>query len=213
MKFILFVEGWTESVCVPAFLKRWLDVRLEKRVGVKPVRFEGCVEFEREMSKKAIMYLNGPDQADIVGVVGLLDLYGPTFYPENTTTASERLSWATTKLEKRVGHDKFKMFFAVHEVEAWLLSDPTLFPREVGRALRSESEHPEEVNFDNPPSKRLNDVYFRKTDRGYKKTTHGSQLFAKLDPDVAASKCPQLRCMLECMLEMAKNAGEKADQL
>jgi len=207
MKFILFVEGWTESVCVPAFLKRWLDVRLQKRVGVKPVRFEGCVEFQRDMSKKAIMYLNGPDQADIVGVIGLLDLYGPTFYPQNMSTAGERVSWAKTELERKVGQNKFKMFFAVHEVEAWLLSDPQLLPRKVGDALRQESSHPEEVNFNTPPSKQLHDLYLRETGRAYKKITYGAQLFQKLDPELAATKCPNLKKMLECMLEMAKAAG------
>ncbi len=28
MKFVLLVEGYTEQKAIPAFLKRWLDVRL-----------------------------------------------------------------------------------------------------------------------------------------------------------------------------------------
>ncbi len=36
MKFKLFVEGYTEQKAIPAFLKRWLDVQLDKRIGTKP---------------------------------------------------------------------------------------------------------------------------------------------------------------------------------
>ena len=41
MRFILFVEGYTEDKALPAFLKRWLDARLTSPVGIKVVRFEG----------------------------------------------------------------------------------------------------------------------------------------------------------------------------
>jgi len=35
MKFILFVEGRTEDKALPAFLKKWLDPRLESPVGIR----------------------------------------------------------------------------------------------------------------------------------------------------------------------------------
>jgi hypothetical protein len=31
MKFVLFVEGYTEKKALPEFLKRWLDPRLSQR--------------------------------------------------------------------------------------------------------------------------------------------------------------------------------------
>ncbi|MHB1425063.1 MAG: hypothetical protein ACYC3I_17975 [Gemmataceae bacterium] len=40
-----------------------------------------------------------------------------------------------------------------------------------------------------------------------KKTTYGKQLFSKLDPLVAVSKCPYLKAMLDEMLLLAKAAG------
>jgi hypothetical protein len=42
VNFALFVEGPTERA-IPAFIKRWLDPRLTRPVGVKPVRFHGEV--------------------------------------------------------------------------------------------------------------------------------------------------------------------------
>jgi hypothetical protein len=169
MKFVLFVEGHTEKKGVAPFLKRYIDEKLSVKVGVKPVRFEGWPEMVKGMPKKALMYLEGPDRNDIIAVIGLLDLYGPTFYPKNIVTASERLGWAKNHLENTVKDKRFKMFFAVHEVEAWLLSQPEVFPRDVGQELDSESKNPEEVNFENPPSKRLQQLYLQKTGRNYKK--------------------------------------------
>jgi len=142
------------------------------------------------MPKKAKMYLESPMDSDVLGVIGLMDLYGPLFYPDDQTTASERLSWARNKLERSVASDRFAMFFAVHEIEAWLLSQPQLFPDPVN---------------DTPPSKLLGQLYQDKTGRTYKKVTYGGQLFAKLDPELAANKCPELKRMLECMLQMAND--------
>jgi hypothetical protein len=207
MKFVLFIEGHTEKA-LPEFLKRWLDPRLAKPVGIKTVRFDGWQELVKDSPKKAAMHLEGPDKDDIIAVIALIDLYGPTFYPDNMKTADERCNWAKNELEKKVGHPKFYQFFAVHETEAWLLSAPDLFPMEVKTALPAKAANPEKVNFDEPPAKLLERLYDLKTDRRYKKVTHGKELFSRLDPNVAYGKCPRLRELLEKMLELAEGAEE-----
>ena len=207
MKFVLFVEGATEQKAVPRFLKRWLDSKLVNPVGIKPVRFHGWPEMRKEMPKKARMYLDGSRPTDIVAVIGLMDLYGPTFYPAELASVAERLNWARGELEKNVGLGRFRMFFAIHEVEAWLLSQPQLFPPEVRRAIEKANKHPEDVNFGCPPSKLLGELYLKNTDRTYKKVAYGSQLFNRLDPKLAADQCPELKRMLECMLQMARDVG------
>ena len=178
MNFIFFVEGHTERNVVAQFMKRWLDPRLQQSVGVRTVRFNGWREMVKDITKKTLMYLNGPDNQEIISVVGLLDLYGPDFYPASKNTAQEKLVWATNEVERKVQHDRFKMFFAVHEVEAWLLSQPEIFPRGIQKQLQEESESPENVDFDEPPAKFLDKIYMKETKRGYKKTVHGSQLFS-----------------------------------
>ncbi|HKV38855.1 MAG TPA: DUF4276 family protein [Blastocatellia bacterium] len=203
MKFILFVEGHTEKKALPDFLKRWLDARLPQPVGIKPVRFEGLAELWRDAPRKARLYLNGPDRDDICGVISLLDLYGPEFYPDHVKSARDRYKWAKEEMEKRVGHPKFRQFFAVHETEAWLLSNPEIFPAEIRDALKPKSAQPETVNFDDPPAKLLERLYWEKLKRTYKKTTNGKQLFDKLDPAVAYARCPRLKDMLDEMLKMA----------
>jgi len=40
-----------------------------------------------------------------------------------------------------------------------------------------------------------------------KLVTHGSELFRKLEPDLAYKKCPRLEELLDEMLKLAKEAG------
>lgn len=210
MKFLLFVEGHTEKKALPDFLKRWLDPKLEQKVGIKVVRFDGWSDYRKDTPKKARMYLDSDDRNDIVGVIGLLDLYGPTFYPADKTSAADRYTWAKKNIEDEVARPKFRQHFAVHECEAWLLSHQEVLPDEVKRALPGKCANPEEVNFNEPPKKLLQKLYREKLKSTYKEVTHGAALFASLDPTVAYGKCPRLKAMMDDMLKLAEEAGLKA---
>ena len=207
MRFVLLVEGQTERDSAAAFLKRWLDPQLSQPVGIQPVAFDGYADLMRKMSTKARMHLQGPKRSEVVAVIGLLDLYGPTFYPSDKTTVDERFAWGKEHFEKEVNLEKFRLFFAVHEFEAWLLSQPDIFSRDITNAFPSKIVQPERVNFVEPPAKLLDRVYQQQTRRNYKKTTYGKQLFAKLDPNIAIGKCPYLKALLDEMLALAKAAG------
>jgi hypothetical protein len=207
MKFVLFVEGYTEQKAVPSFLKRWLDPRLGQPVGIKPVRFEGWPELVDDVEKKARLYLEGSAGSDVIAVVSLLDLYGPTIYPPDRQSAADRDQWGREHIEKKVNHEKFRHFFAVHETEAWLLSQPEIFPDEIRRVFPKKVTTPEQVNFNEPPACLLKNLYMQVTRKPYKKVVDGGQLFGKLDPDVAYDKCPRLKALLDEMLTLAKAAG------
>lgn len=200
MKFVLFVEGETERKALPDFFRRWLDGKLSHPVGIQVVKFEGWAELVKDTPKKARMYLQQPD---VIAVIALLDLYGPTFFPGNKREADERFEWARKDIEGKVGEKRFRQFFAVHEVEAWLLSNPSIFPHDLMQAVKSKSLRPELVNLDEPPSVFLERVYLQYTKRTYKKVTHGKDLFDKLDPEEACSKCPRLKQLLDEMLVLA----------
>ncbi len=203
MKFVLFVEGHTEHKAIPSFLKRWLDPKLSQPVGIQSIRFNGWPELVKDAPVKARLYLS---RDDVIPVIALLDLYGPTIYPQGKKTPDERYVWAKHYLEKKVGLRRFFQFFAVHEVEAWLFSDPSVFPSLIRTQIAGLSQYPERVNGANPPAKRLNNFYQRQTGRGYKKVVYGKDLFSKLDPDVAYGKCPRLKDILDKMLALAESA-------
>jgi len=206
VKFILFVEGSTEHRALPEFLKRWLDPKLSRPVGISPVSFDGNDKYISEVKKKAALHLNGPKRQGIIAVIGLLDLYGLKF-PSHLSSAEGRYDWAKQDLEKRVGHPQFRQFFAVHELEAWPLSDPGIFLEQVKKAILAVTANPESVNFNQPPVRLLKKLYSEKLKRDYKKIVDGYDLFSKLDPEVAYQKCPRLKEMLDEMLRLAKDSG------
>lgn len=138
--------------------------------------------------------------------MSLLDLYGPTFYPAHLTSADEKYSWAKADIEKEVGHGKFRHFFAVHETEAWLLSQPEVFDANVRGGFPGRVEYPETVNFNESPARLLDRLYRNRLNTTYKKIVNGRELFDRLDPGVAYAKCPRLREMLDEMLKMSKDA-------
>ena len=209
MKFLLFVEGEAERRVLPGFLKRWLDPKLNRRVGIDAVFFSGCGDYLNRFEKKVSFRFNGPDRDDIIGIIGLLDLYGlpNNFFPAHLVTAKERYDWAKKELENRVGHQKFQQFFAVHELEAWLLSDPVLFPAQVRNAFPGTVAKPESVNFNQPPCQLLQKLYSEKMKRRYNKLVDGTDLFGKLDPETAYRKCQRLQEMLDQMLLLAKDSN------
>lgn len=204
MRFVLFVEGETEQKVLPAFFKRWLDPRLPSPVGIKPVKFKGWGHLCKELKTKANMYLNGPDKDEIIAIISLLDLYGPDCFPTNLQSIEEKVCWGTQKIEDMIAHPRFRHYFAVHELEAWLLSDPQLFPNSVARAIPP--KEPELINMQQPPKALLRSLYRTKTNSTYKEIIHGTDLFGRLDPNLAYQKCPYLRQMLDDMLELAIKA-------
>ncbi|MGA3043580.1 MAG: DUF4276 family protein [Bryobacteraceae bacterium] len=202
MKFALYVEGYTERA-LSAFLKRWLDPRLSIDVRVDPVRFSGSGDYLKSFAQRA---KKGLDSGRLTAVVGLLDLYRVGLdFPPNLTT-DEKCTWAKAELERQVGDPRFRQHFAVHETEAWLLSDPEIFPTPIRERLKRPAKRPESVNFREPPAKLLERAY-RAEGLDYKKVTDGSKLFAKLAPNLSYERCPHLRMLLDDMLSLAKAAG------
>lgn len=204
MKFVLFCEGWTEKAALPDFLRRWLHAQLSVRIGIKTVRFNGWQELVKDAPTKTELHLR---DKDVIAVIGLLDLYGPTFYPPENHTVEERYQWAKHYIEKSVGNSRYHQHFAVHEVEAWLLSQPTLFPDAVAKKLPGIVAHPEIVNFHEPPSYLLDRLYSEALKKGYKKTTNGKDLFSRLEPDVVRQKCPYFKRLSDELIKLAKQHG------
>lgn len=206
MKFVLFVEGHAEQA-LPAFLARWLNPQLSTPVGIQALRFDGAADMIKLMPARAKLYSDNPKQ-DVIAVIGLLDVYGlPLTIPTEHDTPGKQCAWAKQHLEQHVGQPKYKQFFAVHETEAWLLSQPSIFPAGLRIDLAARAQHPETVNNQEPPAKLLTRLYRARLHKDYKKTVDGANLFADLDPAEAYRKCPHLKLMLDEMLQLAHDCG------
>jgi len=204
VKFVFFVEGHTEKRALGDFIKRWLDAKLSQPVRIKTVRFDGWRDYVNHIERKVALNLSGKAGADVIATVGLLDLYGPTFYPSGVTAAAQRYTWAKQHIEGKVGNPKFRQYFAVHETEAWLLADPAILPVQIRNALPGNCAQPETVNFVEPPSHLLTRLYRSQLNVPYKKVTDGASLFGMLQPEVARGKCPYLKQLLDDLLALAK---------
>lgn len=203
MKFILFVEGTTEAKALPAFFKRWLDPRLDQPIGIDAVHFDGVAELIAESPSRAEKYLNAT-RREVVAVIALLDLQGlPLSYPASVTSTAETVEWAKREMESRANNTRFRQFFIVHELEAWLLSDLAIFPKDLLSAFPDKAKQPEKVNSHEPPSKLLARLY-QKMNKKYKKPVDGEKLFSKLNPETAYAKCPHLKALLDEMLTLAQ---------
>lgn len=206
MRFLLFVEGQTEKYALRDFLKRWLDPKLKSRVGIDVVLFKGVHHYYSEVAKTVNRIFSGSTGDDVIAAIGLLDLYGLEIYPQHLEGVRERYTWAKENLERKVDHPKFRQHFAVHETEAWVLSQAEILPPAVSKALPGKCSRPETVNFDQPPSKLLIRLYQEKLRQRYKKPIDGTNLFRSLSPQAAYDKCPALKALLDDMLSLAQEA-------
>ena len=205
MLLLILVEGDTEDKVLAGFLARWLNSRLKENVVIKTINFKGYANYYKEAAQKAIMHLNSPRGEALVAVVGLLDLYGPNFFPANVCSVDEKYWWAKVHMEQKVDSKKFKQHFAVHELEAWLLSDPSIFSDVISKGVKEVTDAPELVNSEQPPAKLLNSLYMEEFHRTYKKVTEGYRLFQKLDPEIVRNKCPYFKIFTDELYDLAVN--------
>ena len=207
MKFFIFVEGHAERMAIRDFLARWLNPQLHQPVAITPIKFKGSGDLQKDVAKRAKLILNDPrDGADVLAVISLLDFYGAKFsYPKGIDSVEDKCRWAKQDIEQRVAEPRFRHFFAVHEFEAWLLSQPAIFPADIHRCLPHRA--PEGVNLSEPPKALLRRLYRETTARNYKETVNGPDLFRKLNPVEAYAKCPNLQALLDEMLQLARTAG------
>jgi len=194
---LLYVEGDTEEAALPDFFDRWLRDK-GSDVKIKAVNFQGVGNYLREFSKRAKRDLS---DGYARGIIGLIDLYGLRL-PFPPGPVGERCAWAKDELERRVGDRRFRQHFAVHETEAWLLAGANLFPPEID--VRLPKTPPEGINFDNPPGRLLQNLYSAHLDRNYGKVIDGTELFQRLDPNVASARCPHLKILLDDVMALAR---------
>lgn len=196
MKLIVLVEGETERDAFSPFLRKWLNTRLQRPISVKVRRFKGT-QYLSKFAASAKLIL----QEDATTIVlGLIDRYEWKLpVPPGEVNPHE---WGRRHLETKVANTRFRQHVAYHQTEAWLLSDPSIFPEAVRNKLPAKA--PEEINLNEPPGKLLHRLYRDHERREYSKRIDGTELFNALSPEIAYRTCPKLRAMLDDILSLAR---------
>lgn len=202
MRFILIVEGDTEKRSIEGLIRKHLVEKTGQNIGVRAININGYGNFFRDLPQKVKKYLAGPDKEEILAIVGLMDLYKTPYARDVNCSIRERILQGTQLFEDSVKQDRFRMFFAVHEYEAWLLSDVEKFDPAIRGRIASHARNPEEVNTDEPPSKYLKRIYSEYLHREYKKTVDGKVLMGRVDPQKVYEKCPNFRAMIDFFVSL-----------
>jgi len=212
VRFVVLVEGDTERRMLGRLLGCWLNKegRLGSKVGVHAESVGGCPATAPETVRRAATHLTAPKRSDVIAVAALSDWYTPDqgLQRDVPKETADPIAWAASRLERKANlGPRFRAFFAVHEIEAWLWSQPDVLPRDVAAAVAADKRAPEEVNENEPPSHRLKRLYRKHFNRDYRKVADGANLFRELRPEVAYDRCPHLAKMLDWMLEKARETG------
>jgi hypothetical protein len=190
------VEGKTEDAFkshLIAFLKTRLPGRMPK---LDFDRFEGRIPKQSSLKRRVALYLNErPVSAD--HVVALTDVYTGT---SDFQTAED----AKHKMREWVGDERrFHAHAAQYDFEAWLLPFWEEIQRLAGSNRSSPGPRPELVNHQNPPSRRIEEVFRTGRGRRYVKARDGLRILSGQDLLVSANACPELKAFLNTLLGLA----------
>jgi hypothetical protein len=200
----ILVEGQTEELFVDNILAQHLVqnrivltpiVHTTKSVDVGPNYKGGLAKYHSV--KKQIQALLHDKSTTLVTT--LLDFYGipsdfPGFDTMPTGTCYERVVHLEQRLQEDIFHSKFLAHFSLHEFEAILFASPqaiaSYFPSlnilSRLQKIRNDVTSPEEINEDQPPSKRLKEIL----PSTYRKPEDGQSITASIGLELIRQQCP-----------------------
>ena len=194
MKIVLLVEGKTETA-VKEILKKFLDsqaaVQGRPRVGLKTKPLDSKLLSDERLRDQVAISLRDPA---VECVVALIDVY-PAFPSAQA---------AKTFLRDTVGaNPRFHAHAAQFDTEAWLLP----FWPDICRKLRVQRQppggNPEQIDRQNPPSRRLTELY-RIAGRDYDKPRDARAILDGRDLTVIAACCPEFKLFLNTLMVCAR---------
>jgi hypothetical protein len=192
MRIAILVEGKTEKAFM-VHLRRFLETRTKGHMPrLDPVPYDGRIPKGERLRREIERLLSdGPRAAD--AVVALTDVY---------TGSQEFQSAADAKAKMRqwVGDPHA----AQHDFEAWLLPYWSDLQKLAGHNMALPESPPENVDHDNPPARRIKDLFLKGTrGRAYVKARDAGRVLQGKDLLIAASACPELKAFLNTLLGLA----------
>jgi hypothetical protein len=193
MTIVLLAEGRTE-VALRGPLKEFLDARAALR-GCPRVALRIKDIMTLNEGKLRARIRNELAQADVTGVIGLIDVY-PNF--QNAAAARDFLRGAAGD------EPRFHPHAAQYEVEAWLLPYWSDICCRLGVRHTAPATQPELVNDIRPPSAWLAELYrLANPPRKYTKPIEMAAILKGKDLTVAANQCAELKALLNTLLNLS----------
>jgi hypothetical protein len=199
-KIIIICEGETEENSVKSFLAPYLR-RVNPSIGLKPIRSK-C------LMAKVRAYTNDAFDKSAKAVFTLFDIYEfPCQNFRQTDDVHSRVVKAKEYImqQTRINHQSFYPHFAVHETEAWFFSDNHAMQKFLKSSSNFERPEPEALNFQNHPSKRINDLSNRYRKTRYDKNFDSRQIFGYLNFDAVFSRCPYFKAFCDDLISVANS--------
>lgn len=203
---LILVEGQTEETFVDRILKPHLAgfavypevtiVHTSKMASGK--RYKGGVTTFEQVYKPLRLLLG---DSNVAIVTTLIDFYGlegkgfPGWEEMPKGTCYERVRHAENAFRKHVGNPRFLPYFSLHEYEALLLTQPMALktanpavPDALLEWLKKDVagfSSPEEINFEDPPSKRITTLI-----KTYDKVIAGVNVALEIGLPAIRAACP-----------------------
>lgn len=195
MRIALIVEGDTERAFLPA-LRAFLETRLQgKMPKLDLVPYDGRVPMYEKLRREVERLLNDRrNPAD--AVIALTDVHtGGRDFMDAADAKAKMTQWVGSQ-------PRFYPHAAQYEFEAWLLPYWDDLQQMAGHNLASPGPNPENINHQNPPSKRIAEIFRRGNRRSYVKVRDAARILKGKDITVAAHSCVELKTFLNTILDL-----------
>jgi len=194
VKIAILVEGATERAFKPVLLDL-LKLRLQQQMPkLKFITSDGRIPKEEKLRRVVDNLLRGRDAYD--AVIALTDVYTGT---RDFLDAAD----AKQKMNAWVGNNpKFYPHVAKYEFEAWLLPFWSTIQQLAGHNKSAPNASPEQVNHDNPPSRRIKELFELGKRRSYSKPRDATSILRKNNLMDAVQVCPELKAFLNTILSL-----------
>lgn len=156
-------------------------------IGLHAISLRGKLQ---DAPLKAALYL---DEPEVRAVFTLVDLYGMNRvvhnHDDSIDSKVERVrNWFRTRIQHQRAKD-FLPHVCVHETEAWLLAEGLALAKRLDDDGIKPDPHAEAKNFQNPPQKRINDLFLSHKGERYNKIRDGSPLFGAVQFELIYKHC------------------------
>lgn len=201
---VVLCEGDTEELAVRYFLARQWAADGLRAVGLDRDNLNGDLQ---AIGTRTGLYL---DEPDVLGVFTLIDLYGMNKVKHSAADDLEtKVRRVHSWLKSQVAHGRSLNFYphvSVHEIEAWILAEGSALAKRLNDQAIVPDPNAELKNFQQPPSKRINDLFLSRKKTRYQKIIDGRPLFSELNFESIYGSCRYFKAFYDQLRAVASQA-------